>query len=54
MSLHRAEIQTRRRFHHVFLKFRKLNNILQYFKTMLIDNFKNKILFRFRKTLIIR
>ena len=37
-----------------FSKFRKLNNILQYSKIMLINNFKNKILFRLRKTLIIR
>ena len=37
-----------------FSKFRKLSSILQYFKIMLIDNFKNKILFRFRKALIIR
>ena len=37
-----------------FSKFRKLNNILQYSKIMLIDDFKNKILFRLRKTLIIR
>ena len=37
-----------------FSKFRKLNNILQYLKIMLIDDFKNKILFHLRKTLIIR
>ena len=37
-----------------FLKFRKLDNILQYSKIMLINNFKNKILLRLRKALIIR
>ena len=37
-----------------FSKFRKLNSILQYLKIMFIDNFKNKILSRLRKTLIIR
>ena len=37
-----------------FSKFRKLNNILQYLKIMFIDDFKNKILLRLRKALIIR
>ena len=37
-----------------FSKFRKLGSILQYSKIMFIDDFKNKILFRLRKTLIIR
>ena len=37
-----------------FSKFRKLNNILQYSKIMLINDFKNKILSCLRKTLIIR
>ena len=37
-----------------FSKFRKLNNIMQYSKIIFIDNFKNKILSRLRKTLIIR
>ena len=37
-----------------FSKFEKLNNILQYLKIMLINDFKNKILSRLRETLIIR
>ena len=36
-----------------FSKFRKLNSILQYSKIMFINDFKNKILFRLRETLII-